>query len=258
MLSIEEYVWAYRELWRRLQAVSSVDETVTGVAEIRNYHDQRMLDTIAQAGILYMPAEADIFEGLPVEEMGLLSKAGKPILPGRYCIPVTSITGTVLGIVGWLNDEFKYLTTSGRYFSKNQLFYGMEQIHSGTSTEAFVLEGMFDALAVRSCGLEAYATMGITVSGAKSLWYSTMSSWVVGIPDSDKAGQKVIERNSWSVDSYFVWRGSVPYIDDSGNPQKMAIKDIDLFVTIFGQEYTANLLKQVWRERYKSVVVLQI
>lgn len=258
-----DYVKQMNEAWALIQRMGQKD--IDGLVELRQRskygeYDQTMLDTLDQEGIVYAGGQlffADILQKFR-KDLGLFvtTRRGDEmfILQDRYCVPIKDMSGNVVAIVGWLNDSKKYLTTSSKYFSKNTMFYGLEDIKN--SGPKVIVEGIFDRLAVKSTGVNAYATMGINADYKKRILYNLMGR-VIGIPDADVQGTRVVKEDMWKLplnSSYLVWRGRI----DIGNGYNVGIKDIDDFCTMVEVEDIREMLYNAYASTKDRVVRIEI
>ena len=259
---LRDYLGAYQRVWSYIESLGTRDAAVQGIARKRVYFDDRMMASLDQAGIVYFDPnliDTDRVEYLSDgRDLGLFSdtKNGRLFfLSGRYVLPIRDMSGNVIALVGWLDDGKKYLTTGSEYFSKSTLFYGMERIPEGGPS--FIVEGIFDRLAIQAAGYRAFATMGISTDKRKQVLYNLMGR-VVGIPDSDREGRKVVENDSWGLptgSSYFRWHGEYDFGGDIGSKP---IKDIDMFIKSFGTDYAHSLLMDVYKSADSRVIKLDL
>lgn len=181
------------------------------------------------------------------KELALVSEDDNYLLEDRFVIPVPSASGDLLTLIGYYPDYSKYITLPTRCFSKNILFFNIDhalkvswQTYGGI---VFLVEGIFDALSLRSLGLPAIATMGNNVGLVKAELLKVFRK-VVYIPDNDATGRKELDRN----DKKHGWR--VPFnatgvklkgcYDNDGIT--IPIKDIDKAVSLYDAESLVDLL----------------
>lgn len=260
-----DYVKRMSDVWEYLQRMGDTKEGVEGVMRKRGYADSEVEQRLQREGIVYLGdgiLNPQVMKSFG-DDLGFTvkSKTGADffLLSGRYVLPIKDMAGNIVAMVGWNNDSKKYLTTSSRFFSKNTMFYGLENLkamdrpgHSGV----FIVEGIFDRLAVEAAGGIAFATMGINTDTKKRALFPLMGR-VVGIPDSDGEGLKVIKEDGWALpsnSSYFRWRGKV----DLGDGKPRGIKDIDDFLKVMDPATTQEILGEVYQTRNQRVVTLPI
>jgi len=159
----------------------------------------------------------------------------------------------VIALVGWAKDSLKYITTAAEHFSKATMFFGLENLtiprNNGMGT--FVVEGIFDRVALESLGCRTFATMGINTDVRKNAMYSLMGR-IVGVPDNDTKGREVITKNSWTLpmgSSYFRWKGLYKGVDLNGKPFELRIKDVDDLNKLYDHSDMRELFADVYRDR---------
>ena len=241
-----EYCEKFNAVWQYLSRYSKgFDSIVDDICEYRLYFDSkdRWSKVLKEMGVLFIEEGACDYTKLNTskfDDMALFSKEGRFLLDGRYIVPVRDMLGNIIALIGWYPDTKKYVTTPSKYFVRDCLFFGMEQIgKSGIGKPYFVVEGIFDSLCLRSLGFNAVAQMGIKDSRVKSLLYGLFGR-VVAIPDNDGVGRKVILDDKWDLPrnaSYFRWKGNLKYGDE-----EIYIKDIDKLCSMFDDEDLINLL----------------
>lgn len=251
MLSREEY----SEYCTRFNIVynyflnnsESRSKTVMEISSLRGYEDMEMNSMLYSAGFLKLKEGVDVNK-LSSKEYNCLGlfKEGRFILEGRYIFPVKDMLGNVIALIGWYPDEKKYITSSSGLFSKKCLFYGMEQLgKTGLGKNYFLVEGIFDALALRSLGSNALAMMGIDSSKVKTVLYGLFKR-IIAIPDIDSQGRGVVTNDTWSLPShcsYMNW-----------NP-KMGWKDIDEMYKSVDLESLKDLLSDIWSVKERVITL---
>lgn len=240
-----EYCLNFKRVWNYLCSCSKpLDDIVSDVCNKRLYFncEDRWKKLFLETGIAYVTEDTCDYSKLKLDEykdLGLFSEDGYFLLNERYILPVKDITGNIIALIGWFPDNKKYITTPSRFFSKDCLFFGLEQIsETGVNKDYFIVEGIFDSLNIRSLGYNAIAQMGINASSVKVALYGLFKR-LVGIPDNDTQGRKVIKNNSWKLPvnaSYLKWIGG--FGDD-----KLAIKDIDRLCSLYEEDDIKELLK---------------
>lgn len=181
------------------------------------------------------------------EELGMYSKSGQLLLNGRYIIPVTSVNGDLVSLIGYFADEKRYITLSTPFFSKATMFFKFHEAYQKSWQEyngvVFLVEGIFDCLSLWSIGLPCMATMGSSVSTVKGELLKLFRK-VIAIPDDDDTGRKALNRYSksgWKVPSNTVmlkFHGGSLEI----NGIELHCKDVDNFVTWYDAETVRECL----------------
>lgn len=250
MLSREEYLnycKRFRTVYNFLVQNSKPKQQVArDICQLRGYYPERMMDILIKAGFLYIEDDS-CYKQLENagEDLGLFTEEGRFLLSKRFIFPVCDMLGNVVALIGWFPDDKKYITTPSRLFSKNCLFYGMEQLSTtGIGKEYILVEGIFDSLSVRSLGVPCIAQMGINSSREKSALYSLFKSFVA-IPDNDNEGRKVINFDTWNLPSnsrYLKWTG------DSS-------KDIDKLCNSYEEEDVRDMLSSAFKSKKRVVTV---
>lgn len=261
-----DYVKRMSNVWEFLHNIGDSQKGIDGVMGKRGYTSESMRRVLEREGVVYVDGDM-VSPGLMKsfgEDLGLTvtTKTGNEFfyLSDRYVLPIKDMAGNIVALVGWNNDNKKYLTTSSKYFSKNTMFYGLENLSRVRSGQkgigTFIVEGIFDRLAVESTGAIAYATMGINTDIKKRILYTLMGR-VVGIPDTDSEGMKVTQHDGWTLpsgSSYFRWTGKM----DIGGGKSVSIKDIDDFIKIVEPESSAEMLKEVYNTKNRRVIRLAL
>ena len=181
------------------------------------------------------------------ESFGLISKNDYFILNGRFLIPVEDISGNLISLIGFFPDKRKYITLSTPFFSKEVLFFNFRQAYDLSWKEydglVFLVEGIFDCLALRSIGLPAIATMGSTVSKTKGELLKLFKR-VLAIPDDDETGKKALNRYSrygWQVPdntTFIKFQGGYQVF----NGNRLHCKDMDNFVSWYEPDDVREIL----------------
>lgn len=234
MLSREDYsdyCKRFRVIWNYLKSKSAPKrDVIFELCRIRGYDPERMYAIFDSQDVAFLESgsyDLSILKDSSFSDLGLLSSKGEFLLECRFILPIFDMLGNVIALVGYFNDEKKYITTPSRLFSKQVLFYGMEQLSmTGINANYFFVEGIFDTLSLRSIGLNAIGTMGIDTSKIKKVNYNLFNRFIA-IPDNDKQGRKVLLEDEWQLpkgSSYFKWKDV---------PKGFNVKDIDDFVKLF-------------------------
>lgn len=131
---------------------------------------------------------------------GFYSQRGYFLLKGRYVVPIRNASGRLISLVGWFKDIKKYVTIPTRYFDKKLDWFNIDDAMDLSLSElngvVFIVEGIFDALSLRSIGVPAIATMGSTVEHIKGATLKLFNK-VVMFADADDVGNSAVNR--WSV-----------------------------------------------------------
>lgn len=250
-----EYCQKFRKVWALLQQESRpFKDVISDLCDKRLYFDSfdRWSILFREVGIAYVTGDFDILKNPDFYDLGLFSKEGKFLLRERFIIPVRDILGNIIALIGWYPDNKRYITTPSKYFSKEALFFGMDQLGAGGLFKpAFVVEGIFDSLALRSFGFRAYAHMGVSGSKYKLAMYGLFGS-ITAIPDNDDTGRSVLLKDGWQIPvsgRYLRWKGVL-----DGN---IRIKDIDDFCNLFEEDSVKGELKRV-RKSVERVACINI
>ncbi len=190
------------------------DELISELMLARNYHISpyaeqiySMLEDVGVFKLDYFSELQMLVPNLTVEQgidTGLIDKNEVFLLKGRYCVPIRDIAGLVTAVVGWLpdsNNARKYVTTPTYGFSKEGQFFNIECFEQSMNGDypkeegledskglVYLVEGIFDTLALRALGFPALGNMGTDMSLIKSEILSRFGK-VVAIPDNDNAGR---------------------------------------------------------------------
>lgn len=232
----KDYTRRFNAIYKYLLGLSDPIEKVSEeICSLRKYTKPCMRAEIEKVGFIKVPDTADIryvYENT-FSDLGLCGNAGEFLLSGRYIFPVRDMMGNVIALIGWFPDEKRYITTPSALFSKSGLFFGMEQLgSSGIGSVYFLVEGIFDSLALRSLGYRAVAQMGISSSKEKEVLYGLFRR-LIAIPDADERGREVLKGNKWKLpngSSYLAWSYS-----------KVRIKDVDDLIKYYDDETLKSL-----------------
>lgn len=203
------------DLVDKLSSVFSTNEVIDEIMSRRNYitspYAEEMRKTLKEVGVFkvdYMSEIQYVVPDISAENMklfGIADKNGEFLLRSRFVIPIRDISGRVTALVGWFPDVKKYVTTPTYGFSKDGQFFNMECFaksfegdypkykdeETGEVLEStgivYLVEGIFDALSLRSLGFPALANMGLDMSLMKTEILTRFGK-VIAIPDNDKAG----------------------------------------------------------------------
>lgn len=228
----------------------SVDSSmvIESICSLRGYDVDRMGGILREAEFIYLNGSFDVKKILPLnKDLGIVNDEGVFILKNRYIFPVKDMLGNVVALIGWYPDEKKYITTPSKLFSKDCLFYGMEQLSkTGRGTDYVITEGIFDSLSARACGLNCVAQMGITSSRYKEVLYTLFKN-IIAVPDQDGQGRDVLLNDKWKIPrsgKYFRWRC-----------EYLSMKDLDDFCKNFSKEDIQELFKEVLLDSNRVVVL---
>ena len=200
----------------KLITVFSTDEVIAEVMSMRKYvyspYAEQIEKTLKEVGIFKLDYFSEIQYIIPelttenAKLYGLLDRNGNYLLAGRYAVPIRDIAGKVTALVGWYPDVKKYVTTPTYGFSKDGQFFNMDCFQksfdgdypkykdeeTGEVLEStgmvYLVEGIFDTLALRSLGFPVLGNMGLDMSLVKTEILSRFGK-VIAIPDNDNAGK---------------------------------------------------------------------
>lgn len=243
----KEYCENFKIVWSYLSRYSkSLDSIVKDVCEYRQYYgsEERWRKLFSETGILFVSSETCDYSKLKAhkfKDMALFSDKGYFLLDERYILPVRDMLGNIVALVGWYPDSKKYITTPSKFFVKDCLFFGMEQLRkTGTGKNYFLVEGIFDSLNLRTLGFNAVAQMGINSSKVKSVLYGLFRK-IVAVPDNDTQGRKVLKGDLWGLPvnaSYLKWTGGFEL-----DGEIVPIKDIDRLCSLYDDDSVSAMLK---------------
>lgn len=223
------YAIRFELLYEELKAHCDVENVVDELCATRFYTDIRMKQTLLEMGIIHVDYFDKKTYNLTMEELeefGLLSKSGNFLLEGGYIVPIRDIEGYILALVGWFPGRptaSKYITSRSKYFSKKTSLFNIDNaVKIGQFKFVFVVEGVFDCIAMRSIGLPCVSIQGSEMSNIKRIILK-MFSKIVPIPDNDDIGKG--EFVKWAVE------GNVTYVELKGcikiGDKLQVIKDTD-------------------------------
>lgn len=220
------------------------DYQITELMQHRGYTSLEMFETLKSIGVFKVDYLSEIYLAVPevtetqLKEWGLVNEAGDYILGGRYVVPIRDVSGKVTALVGWhpRGGSRKYVTTPTVGFSRDATFFNHDcyrlswEKWKGT---VFLVEGIFDTIALRSLGLPALGNQGLEMSAIKSQILTRFGK-VIAIPDNDKAGRSVnpLTNALSGKSSKFIWR-----IENDNVfvtlPAVEGVKDCDDFVKLY-------------------------
>ena len=255
----ELYAQDFARVWKHFQSLED-GSTYEELCSLRFYTDSSMVAVLKEVGFIKLPDEVDLepLRQLPsYSELGLETKTDRCLLEGRFVFPVKDMLGNILALIGWYPDEKKYITTPSKYFSRKHLFFGLEQLGSSKHYEvAFVCEGIFDSLSLRSLGYPAYATMGVELTKSKQLLYPLLGRKVVGVSDRDRAGSNVRDRDKWNCTKYLTWIGEFEVEDEE--IENIRIKDIDDLVKLYDAESLREVIDEELATSQGKIIKLEV
>lgn len=216
------------------------EQVVTELMDHRGYDSQEMFDTLMQLGVINVNSLMELSMLYPhytleqFKDWGLTNDKGNFILTDRYIVPIKDIAGNIIALVGWhpQGGSRKYVTTPTLGFSRDVSFFNYDHAyrlsHEAHDGVVFLVEGIFDAISLRSLGLPAIANQGLEMSSIKSRMLSRFKK-VVAVPDNDNSGRSVnpFLNHLTSKGANFIWRIPVPHVFVL-LPER--VKDVDEFV----------------------------
>lgn len=244
---MKEFLEEYARAWSVMQMIGVTgDEAILALMSLRGYRSKAMYDQLKAEGVVYFPKgqiPTNMLEQYSMD-LGIFVEGEKRnyfLMDGRFVLPIRDISGNVIALVGWYPDDKKYLTTKSKFFSKSHMFYGMENMGARLEGPTFMVEGIFDRLALESLGYRTMATMGLNASSEKQPLYKLMGNRIIGIPDGDKGGIKARNEDEWNLPlgaSYLSWKGKM----DVGLDYPIIIKDVDDLVKYGDEDSIRSLM----------------
>lgn len=230
------YAMEFESVYNELLHNCDMEKVVDDLCAVRWYSDIRIKNILLQMGVFklnYFDIKEYTFNWDTLKRFGLLNKSGGFLLEGGYGIPIRDIEGYLLGIVAYypgVDTAYKYRTAGGRYFHKALSLFNIDNAVELSEDLKFVyvVEGIFDSIALRSVGLPCVALQGSEVSQYKRELLKIFRK-NIAIPDNDSIGKKELYR--WNLE------GNVTYVDMSGSVQigeeVKKVKDMDDLVKYF-------------------------
>lgn len=228
--------------FNRVCTFFGTDEVIYELMTHRGYHSPEMFTTLKEIGVFKLDYLSELTLMMPdlttqqLKQWGLVNESGDYILSGRYVVAIRDIAGNVTALVGWhpKGGSRKYVTTPTLGFSRDASFFNLDCYKYSWEKWnglVFLVEGIFDTIALRSIGLPALGNQGLEMSAVKTQILSRFGT-VVGIPDNDTSGRSVNEFTNASSgkSEKFIWNienNHVFAILPSG------VKDPDNFVRDF-------------------------
>lgn len=242
LASIREARKGLTEFHKNVQTYFSGDEVLNELMIYRKYWTPEMRKTLVELGVFKINNLSDLTLLMPdltneqLKTWGLVNDKGDFILSERFVVPIKDIAGTVIALVGWhpKGGSRKYVTTPTLGFSRDTSFFNLDCYQYAWDEwdgAVFVVEGIFDAIALRSLGIPVIANMGLEMSVIKRNILKRFSK-IVAIPDNDRSGRAVnpLTNLSSGKSKKFIW-----HIDNENVfvilPQ--GVKDVDDFVREF-------------------------
>lgn len=243
-----EYTKMLEEIYRYMKQYGAKDSVET-LCQIRGYPiGESSQYAYLEKNPLWYFETTDIqqFKSYP-DELGLFSRNGDLLLNGRYIIPVTSVNGDLVSLIGYFDDYKRYITLSTPFFSKAGMFFMYNEAYKKAWSEyngvVFLVEGIFDCLSMWSIGLPCMATMGSSVSSIKGDLLKLFRK-VIAIPDDDETGHNSLDRyarTGWKVPSNTVMvKFQCGDVNIGGID--LHCKDVDNFITWFDEETVREYL----------------
>lgn len=237
------------------QQSSNTIEAAAQVCELRQYTGTAMGAVLEREGVVYL--RDDMFSDVWLRELppalGLFPKGSECgnrsafLLRDRFVLPVRDVQGNAVSWVGWSpKSRRKYVTANTLYFSLDNLFYGMERLGSVQGSQVAVVEGIFDRLMLESVGVPTVGVMTARMSLAKKALLPLFSR-VLGFPDMDYVGERVIAQDQWfsqvsTVCQYVRWN---EFYTAAQKEACVAVKDIDTLGVLLGASQLRQVLEPV-------------
>lgn len=238
------------EFFNKMVSLYGTNELIHELMMHRKYTRPEMFEALKNLGVFKVDHLSDITLFVDVtdkqfKEWGLVTEAGNYLLSGLYVVPIKDIQGDVIALVGWnpLGGNRKYITTATIGFSRDASFFNFDSFklaHEKWGGVTYLVEGIFDTVALMSLGLPALGAMGVELSALKIQMLNRYKK-VVSIPDRDATGYGVnpltnhfsgkAKRIQWKIETDHVFvLLPVPEIDDD---EEVRVKDIDDYVNNF-------------------------
>ena len=220
------------EWYNAILPVFSSDDIILDCMALRGYTSEEMFTHLKSVGLFRIDSltSAELVHRLTVkeyEEAGL-TKDGKFLLSGRYCVPIRTVDNRGCAIVGYYPDQRKYVTTPTLGFSKNTSLFGVEHVEYFDAPYVCLCEGIFDTLSLQAYGFPAIGNQGLDLSVYKAEMLRRYKR-IVAIPDGDKAGARANPYKVHMVKKSAVW--GIPFDNsvfiDLSVLRNQGIKDID-------------------------------
>lgn len=251
-----EYAMEFETVYNELLHNCDVEKVVDELCGIRWYSDIRMKRTLMEIGVFklnFFDIKDYTFNWDTLKKFGLLNKNGGFLLEGGYCIPIRDIEGLLIGIVAYypgVDTAYKYRTASGRYFQKGISLFNVDNAVALSEDLSFVyiVEGIFDSIALRSIGLPAVALQGSEITQYKREILKLFRK-NIAIPDNDRIGKE--EFYKWQLE------GNVTYVEIVGSVQigdeVKPVKDTDDLVKFYSNMEDILLEYKSSKTRYEKL-----
>lgn len=256
----------YKELKSRFNPETDIKE----LCQLRGYAiDSDQYNLLEELNIGVCTLLDKEFRTETAKKYGYLNTSDFFLLDDRFIIPVRDICGNLVTLIGYYPDRKKYITVPTPFFSKELMFFNIDDafIRSWEEFNGLVVlvEGIFDCLSLRSIGLPAIATMGSDVSYAKREILRSFNR-VIYIPDNDTVGRRALNRYDkmygWKVPANAVGvrlTGEVDFNEEgmSDDSKILRVKDTDNLVSWFDADSVRDCILQ-FADTKEEVVTLEI
>lgn len=251
-----EYAMEYETVYNELLHNCDMEKVVDELCAVRWYSDIRMKRTLMDIGVFklnFFDIKDYSFNWDKLKKFGLLDKNGGFLLEGGYGIPIRDIEGYLLGIVAYFpgrNTANKYRTASGRYFHKGLSLFNIDNAVALSEDLSFVyvVEGIFDSIAMRSVGLPCVALQGSEITQYKRELLKLFRK-NIAIPDNDAIGKQTLYK--WQLE------GNVTYVEITGSIQigdeVKAVKDTDDLIKYYSNMEDILLEYKSSKNRYEKL-----
>lgn len=265
-----EYTKRMQTLWDELCVDLPFDNIFQGLSAPDNRNYDRFNTLSGRDGLRFVLEHTGLgfvyYKGYIQDDwkdLGVIGKRGDLLLNGRYIVPIRDVVGNIIAIVGWKkNSNHKYVTCASRHIKARRTWFGMEQmtpegmesvgLKYNTSHKALLCEGIFDTLAARSLGYTAYGVTGIYLSREQkeSEPLLAMGGKLVGVPDMDDEGNKVVKYDNWNLSKY---NGTYLRFDNKPKNCKESLKDIDDLACFYGENLASKIVGQAFDSDLKVI-----
>lgn len=198
-----EYAIHFETVYEELRSKRDLEKDVDELCSLRPYFSREMKDTLMEMGMFhidYFDIKDYSLSNDTLRKFGLLNKADNFLLEGGYILPVRDMEGYLIALVAWMPGQpttYKYRTTPSKYFSKSTSIFNIDNaIELGNFEYIFVVEGIFDAVAMRSIKLPCGSIQGAEMNDTKRSILRLFKK-SVGVPDNDGIGRD--ELISWGI-----------------------------------------------------------
>lgn len=215
-LTIKDIVYLREELtdfWGLVYDSNGLlrEKRIDQLFELRGYRaDTKMRDILKQKNVVHTTS---LFNNIVLKNMkeyekyktkeywGIFKEDYTSGLDNRWVLPIRDFSGLITGFVGWSPEKPKYYITQTEGFSRETQFFGAEDyddylkiVRTCQNEPVYIVEGIFDALAIKSLGLCSMSNMGLSMSAVKKVMLERFRK-VVFIPDGDAAGRKALPQS---------------------------------------------------------------